>query len=580
MTESVAPRRPPRLQILQGVLPIQPKQIPADIIAGITLAALAIPEVMGYTSIAGMPVVTGLYTIVLPISIFALFGSSRHLVVGADSATAAIMFGALITLAQPKSSEWVGLAGWLAILTAVYLLLARILHLGFLADFLSRSVLIGFLTGVGVQVALGQVPDMFGVAKTGSGPILELIHAIGELPQANTTTLIVSAVVVLLIAGGKLISKKIPWALIAVIGVIVASAVLDLAAKGVSVLGPVPGGLPQISVPALPPASAWNTLVGTSLSLFFVILAQSAATSRAYAVKYDDRLDANTDLVGLSLANVAAGFSGTFVVNGSPTKSQMVDSGGGRTQVSQLTSAVIVVIVLLFLTKPLSYMPNAALAAVVFLIGLELVDVQGMRSILAARPAEFWVALITAATVVVVGVEQGIVLAIVLSLIAHVGHSYRPQNVTVGYQGATPRMYPVDAPAQARPGLLVYHFGAGLFYANAQAFQEQALHLVDNAETPVKWFVLESFAINDIDYTASETMRKLIGMLADRGVRFVLTDVIPEVERELEASQLLDVLGPDAIYGSLVETVAAYDAAFPPTGDPAPRQPAPEGTEN
>lgn len=171
MTEAVAPQKSPRLQILQGVLPIQPKQIPADIIAGITLAALAIPEVMGYTSIAGMPVVTGLYTIVLPISIFALFGSSRHLVVGADSATAAIMFGALITLAQPKSSEWVGMAGWLAILTAVFLLLARVLHLGFLADFLSRSVLIGFLTGVGVQVALGQVPDMLGVPKTGQGPI-------------------------------------------------------------------------------------------------------------------------------------------------------------------------------------------------------------------------------------------------------------------------------------------------------------------------------------------------------------------------------------------------------------------------
>jgi sulfate permease, SulP family len=561
MSEATAKPKGFRLPILGGILPLDSKQFPVDIIAGITLAALAIPEVMGYTSIAGMPVITGLYTIVLPISVFALLGSSRHLVVGADSATAAIMFAGLTGLAQPQSAEWVALAGWLALLTAAYLLLARVLKLGFLADFLSRTVLIGFLTGVGIQVACGQLPGMFGVTKTGHGPIAQAFNAIKELPQANTTTLIVSAVVIVLIAGGKLISKKIPWALIAVVGTIAASAYFDLAAKGVTTLGTVPSGLPKLAIPALPATGTWSVLAATSLSLFFVILAQSAATSRAYAVKYDDvGFKENTDLVGLSLANVAAGISGTFVVNGSPTKTQMVDSAGGKTQVSQLTTAAIVVIVLLFLTKPLSYMPNAVLASVVFLIGIELVDLLGMRGILKVRPVEFWVALITAATVVVVGVEQGIVLAIVLSMIAHVRHSYRPHNALVTWDAEGPKSHPLKTMTEARPGLAVYHFGAGIYYANSQVFQEEVLDLVAHLEPKIEWFVLEASGIGDVDYTAAETMRKLVSLLKEKGVRFAVCNLMDEVYRELEVSGLTDEIGRDAFYPTLPMLLDAYDA--------------------
>ena len=246
--------------ILHGILPLDSKRIPLDIIAGVTLAALAIPEVMGYTIIAGMPVVTGLYTIVLPISVFALLGSSRHLVVGADSATAAIMFAGLDRACAAQQRR-VGRARRLARADhGVYLLLARVLKLGFLADFLSRTVLIGFLTGVGIQVACGQLAGMFGVPKTGRGRSRRPSTRSRTSPRRTPTTLAVSAVVILLIAGGKLVSKKIPWALIAVIGTIAASAYLDLAAKGVAVLGTVPSGLPKLGIPALPAASAWPAL--------------------------------------------------------------------------------------------------------------------------------------------------------------------------------------------------------------------------------------------------------------------------------------------------------------------------------
>jgi high affinity sulfate transporter 1 len=543
------------MPILGGVLPIDPQRIPVDIIAGITLAALAIPEVMGYTKIAGMPVITGLYTILIPIAIFALFGASRHLVVGADSATAAIMFAGIATLATPASPQWVTLAAWLAILSAGFLFLGRVLRLGFLADFLSMTVLVGFLTGVGIQVACGQIAGMLGVAKTGNGAILQAYNAIVALPSANKATMVVSAGVLVLIVGSRLISKKIPGALIAVVGAIVASQALDLSAKGVATLGSIPSGLPAFSIPALPTFAQLTVLVPTAASLFLVILAQSAATSRAYATKYDEAFDENIDLVGLGLANVAAGLTGTFVVNGSPTKTQMVDTSGGRSQISQLTTAAIVLIVLLFLTKPLSYMPNAVLAAVVFLIGVELVDIKGMRRILSARPVEFWIAAVTAFTVVVVGVEQGILLAIAISIVAHVRHSYRPVDRLVTYEGEQRNLHPLESGAQAAPGLIIYHFGANLYYANAQAFQEEVLGLVSSASPKVTTFALDASSIEDVDYSGAEVLRKLVAMLKERGVTFAMVELDDAPRKELVRSDLVDSIGTANIYGGLHDIV-------------------------
>ena len=243
---------------------------------------------------------------------------------------------------------------------------------------------------------------------------------------------------------------------------------------GVSTLGAVPSGLPAFGLPAMPTAGQWGALVATAGSLFLVILAQSAATSRAYATKYSDRFDENLDLVGLSFSNVAAGLSGTFVVNGSPTKTEMVDEAGGRSQISQLTTSVIVLLVLLFFTRALSFMPNCVLSTVVFIIGVKLVDIKGMRSIFAQRQAEFWLALITAAVVVVVGVEQGIILAMVLSVLLHLRHTYRPTDLLLTVDGREPRFAPVDSGDQIRPGVVVYHFGADLYFANAETFADGA----------------------------------------------------------------------------------------------------------
>jgi sulfate permease, SulP family len=575
--KAAKPKR--RLPILEGILPFDRARLPMEIIAGATLAALAMPEVMGYSKIAEMPVVTGLYTLVLPMLAFAIFGSSRHLVVGADSATAAVLavgLGGIAAAGAPESPQWVAMAGLAALMCGVFMIVARVIKLGFIANFLSHSVLIGFLTGVGIQVALGQFGGLFGVSE-GSGTTLQKFgNALYGIAHGQTSwpTLAVSITVLAIIVGLERFNKRIPGALIAVVGMIVLSYVFDFVGRGITTVGTVPSGLPPIGLPSID-AGEWladmGALLPTVLSMFVLILAQSAATSRAYAMKYDDRFDENVDLIGLGVGNLAAGISGTFVVNGSPTKTQMVDGAGGRSQIAQLTTAAIVVVVLLFLTVPLSYMPNAVLAAVVFLIGLKLVDYLGMTSILKVRPFEFAVALATAATVVVVGVEQGIILAIVLSLILVVMHAYKPHDriIAIAPDG-TRTLGPVDQPVQAAPGLVIYAFGAELFYANATRFTEEVLGIVETADPPLNWLVVDAAAIGDIDYSGADTVRQIAGELERQNARLVLCSVDPAVRKLLDAYGLTEKIGAAYIFPRLQDALDAYPGAVDaPTEVPA-----------
>jgi SulP family sulfate permease len=566
MTSQATTEKRSPLPILQGLLPLDPARVPIDVIAGATLAALAIPEVMGYSKIAGMPVVTGLYTLLLPVLLFAIFGSSRHLVVGADSASAAILATGLVASgAVAGSTQYVALAGLAALMCGVLLLLARLLRLGFIANFLSRSVLIGFLTGVGIQVAMGQVAGIFGV-DAGSGTTLEkFANTLRAIAAGNTSTatLAVSIAVLATIVGLGVVNKKIPGALIAVVGSIVLSEVLDLAAKGVTTLGTIQGGLPNIGLPQdVITTDNIVLLLPTVVAIVVVILAQSAATSRAYAIKYGDSFEENVDLVGLGLASLGAGVSGTFVVNGSPTKTEMVDGAGGRSQLSQLTAGAIVVLVLLFLTGPLAYMPNAVLASVVFLIGIKLIDYKGMSDILRVRLDEFVVALLTAATVVIIGVEQGIILAIFLSIVIHIQHSYHPYDRLVSLTSTgEPTFTPVASGTQALPGLVIYRFGASLYYANATRFTAEILELVEGAAPPLTWLCVSASAMGDVDYSGADAIRAVFEELQGRGVTLVLSEVDPVVMRLLDAYGLTDKIGKANFFATTGEAAEAYQRA-------------------
>jgi high affinity sulfate transporter 1 len=576
VTRAAIPKGPPAGHF-QSFLPYQRQWLRGDLLAGITLAALGIPEVMGYTRIAGTPVVTGLYTMLLPMIAFAVLGSSRHLVVAGDSATAAILFSAIAGLGiaglVPDSQGWLALATLLAIACGVLLLVARLLRLGFLADFISRTVLIGFLTGVGVQVALGQVGGMLGVPKPevsvpiGSGTVASFVATLGEIGKANGPTVAVAvAVVVILVVFDRWI-RAIPGGLVAVVGAIVASAVLDLQGRGVAVLGAVPSGLPAIALPGIPDGltlTAAASLLPAAVSMVLVILAQSAATSRAYAVKYDEQFDENDDIVALSAANVVAGLSGTFVVNGSPTKTEIVDEANSRSQVAQLVTVATVAIVLLFLTKPLEYLPDAALSAVVFVIGVKLIDVRGLRQVLRERPSEFWIAVVTAAVVVVFGVEQGILLAIVLSVLAHVQRHYQPHNkILMWDEDGRRTLVPAQPGTMSEPGLILYRFAVGLFFANAPGFADQVRSLVEVPQPP-RWFVLVADGIDDIDYTGGQTLLEVAKRLADRGMTFAIAAADPRVRRELDRYDVTALIGPDRYF----DTVETAQAAFRTATDP------------
>lgn len=546
----------------------KPSWLVTDLVAGATLSAVAIPETMGYTSIAQTPIVTGLYTIIFPAIVFALLGASRLLVVGADSATAAILAaglgGAAIAGVTPNSPEWLAYTSVIALICGVLLILARVFRLGFLGDFLSASVLIGFLTGVGVQVFSGQLPSMLGIPK-GPGTWLEQQwYLIAHLDQIRWPTTAYAAATLIIIVGFKRFAPKVPGAIVAVVLLIIVSAATDAAAHGVAVVGAVQGGFPPIGLPQGISMSNLATCTGIAFSCFILIIAQSAATSRSFAMKHGQNVDVNRDIVGLAGANLAAGLSGTFVVNGSPTKTQILDEQKGHTQLANLTMSGIVLLVVLFFTAALTDMPKSVLGAIVFLIGIDLIDVLGLRRIARRRRSEFVIALVTAVVVCGIGVEQGIILAVIVSILEVIRRHYKPKDYVVSVSKTGEESFgPASPGTQSDSGLIIFRFDSDLFYANANRFVEDVETLVDRAPDQVRWFILDAGAVDDIDYSAGVSLGGLLNYLEARHVTFALVGADASLVDTLRAYDLLDRIGTGHLHDSLSEALDAFhnDAA-------------------
>ena len=541
--------------LFDGMRPMSRSGVARDALAGITLASMNIPQVLGYTRIAGTPVVTGLYTVLLPLIAFAVFGSSRHLVVAADSATAVIFASGLSHMAPVASERYMALVGMVALMTAALLLIARIFRLGFLADFLSRTVLVGFLAGVGVQVGSAMLGDMLGLAVNAHRTLPQLDQVAHGLTSIHWPTAAISMAVVALILTGRRYAPRIPVPMFVVLGAIAGSFVWDLAGRGVAVVGPVPGGLPSLGLPGV----AWSdalTLLPIAASCFVMIVAQSAVAARAFAIRHHERVDADADILGLAAANAAAGISGAFVVNGSPTQSAMGERAGARSQVAQVVMAGVVALVLLFATGPLQFLPRCVLAGIVFTVAVGLVDISGLASIRKESPGEFALALATAAAVALIGVEQGILLAVALSLMRHVRHSYRPHSIVLA-PDAGGRWVPTEvAPGiQTEPGLIVYRFGADLFYANEARFADEVRSLVEHAPVPVRQLVIDASAITDIDYSAARSVRDLIETLAARGVMVVFGRVNRYLRSDMDRHGITAAVGASRIFGTLHEAL-------------------------
>ncbi len=552
------------LSLFQGVRPLKRAGAVRDALAGVALAAMDIPQALGYTRIAGMPVITGLYTLLLPLLAFAAFGSSRYLVVAADSATAAILAGGLAGMAPVASTRYVALAGLVALLTAGFLLLGRVFKLGFIADFLSQTVLVGFLTGIGFQVGIAVLGEMVGIQVHSRRTILQLIEVCRSLPKVHLPTVFVSAVV---IAGVLLLHRflpKVPGASLAVIGATAASAAWNLAGRGVATIGPVLGGLPHLGLPGMGlPGVNWRDippLAGVAGSCAVMILTQSAATSRVYAARHHQRLDEDEDLVGLSAANAAAALSGAFVVNGSPTQTAMVESVGSQSQIAQVATAGIVALVLLFLTRPLQYLPQCVLGSLVFMVAIRLVDLRGLRDIRRESPGEYGLAVTTAAVVVAAGVEPGILLAMVMSLLRIVHHSYHPHNgVMVADTNGTWKLIAPAPDTVTQPGLVLYHFGAALFYANAGRFADDILGLVGPAPSSVRWLIVDAEAMTDVDYSAARVVLELRKNLEDAGVTLAFARLPWGTRADFDRHHLTEAVGEARLFNRLHDAVNAFE---------------------
>ncbi|MFY9936052.1 MAG: SulP family inorganic anion transporter [Silvibacterium sp.] len=544
--------------LFQSVRPLSRAGLIRDALAGIQLAAVNIPQALGYTRIAGTPVVTGLYTLLLPLVAFATFGSSRYLVVAADSATAAILAGGISGMAPSGSARYVALAATVALLTAFFLLLARLLRLGFLADFLSQTVLVGFLTGVGFQVGIGVLGEMLGVPVHSRKSVLQLAEILRHLLQVQLPTLALSVLTVAGILALKRIGPRTPASLIAVAAAMAASAHWHFAAHGIDVIGPVAGGLPRLGLTWV----GWKvteSLIGVAASCAVMIIAQSAATARIYAERHHQELEENNDLVGLSAANAVAALSGTFVVNGSPTQTAMVESSGGQSQMAQISTAAVVALVLLFLTRPLQYLPHCVLGAIVFLIAVRLIDLRRLREIRLESPGEFALAVTTASVVVLWGVEQGIVLAMVMSLLRVVHHSYRPTTgVMIPSENKTWKLIPAVPGAVTEPGLVIYRFGAALFYANTNQFVKEVSGLVEPSAAQVRWLVVDAEAITHVDYSASRAVQRVKQQLAACGVELALARVQWDLRADLDRHHLTEVIGAAWMFPRLHDARSAY----------------------
>jgi SulP family sulfate permease len=544
---------------------LQRASVLRDVLAGVVLAAMDIPQVLGYSKIAGMPVVTGLYTLLLPLIAFAAFGSSRYLMVAADSATAAIFAGGVSGMATPAGARYVALAGVVAMLTALILLLARLLRLGFIADFLSRTVLVGFLTGVGIQVGISVLSEMVGVPVDSRRPAVQLWEVLRGLPRAHMATIAVAVAVLGFVLVLRRIAPKVPGALVGVMGAIATSAMLDFAGRGIATIGPVAGGLPHLGLMGLLSlrALSWKEmeqLITVSASCAVMILTQSAATSRIYAAKHHQEVNENNDLFGLSAANAASALSGGFVVNGSPTQTAMMEDAGGQSQMAQVATALVVGLVLLFLTRPLQYLPTCVLGVMVFLVALRLIDLKGLRDIQAESPQEFALAVATAAVVVLVGVEQGILTAMVVSLLRVVHHSYHPSSgVLVADASGVWKMVPIGPGVVTEPGLVLYRFGAALFYANAGRFLEEVTYVVGPMQSAVRWVVVDAEAMTHVDYSAARVVMELKDSLTTAGIELAFARVVWDLRADFDRHHLTEAIGETRIFHRLHDAITAFE---------------------
>jgi high affinity sulfate transporter 1 len=537
------------------------KELPKEIIAGVTLAALMIPLNIGYAQVAGLPPVVGLYAAIWPMVAFALFATSRNLVASPDAPIAALIGGLLAALVAPEDPLYVQYGFALALLCALIFFLFWLFKLGFLANFLSRAVLIGFITGLGIEVFTSQLKKIMGVSIEAEGYFREVIELVRSIPEANVFAVGIGVGSIVIIRLLKRYAPKLPGALIALVVMTALVAVFNLDERGVSVLGPVPTGLPTLALPQIPPGD-WLKLLPGALAVCAVTLAEGLLIARKYAQKYGYKIDADQEMFAFGAANAAAGLTGAFVLGSSASRTAAMDSAGARSQWPSLVAAAAVAVLLLFFSPLLALLPNAALGGIVANAVLSLIEVGEMRELYRMRRSEFWIAAVALVSVLMFGALPAVIIALLLSMIDLLRRAAKPKTAVLrefsDERGRASFVSGDETMLFTEPGLAVYRFSAALYFANANLFQEQVTHLVEKAQPPLRWFVLNAESINDIDTTGAEALRQVIAMLHRRGVTFAIARAHAPVPELLERYELIELIGRERLYRTDREAVEAF----------------------
>ncbi len=540
----------------------------ADLVAAVTVIAVLVPSAMAYGDLAGVTPVAGLYVALGAMMMYALFGTSRQVVTGPEATSAIITAAAVTPLAGSDPERYAALAAMTAILVGVVALLARVARLGFITDFLSKPILVGYIFGATLIVIGSQLGKMFGISLESDTFFQQVAELISRLDETDWLTFAIGVVCMVTLFIIRRINRALPGPLIVVVGAIIFSVIADLQPKGVTVVGEVPAGLPSLTIPDVGLTDIF-ALLPAALALTVLIFADEILTARVFAARHAQKIDANQEFIALGMANIGAGLLAGFPAGLSASRTAVADQMGGRSQWVGLFAAAMTVIFLLFLTALLEPLPTVALGAIIIVASLGLIDLAAFRYLRRVQRAEFVLALVTAFGVLTVGVLQGILVAVILSLIKIIYHISRPHDALLDvvdasggtvYRGVTEK-----ETVMTEQGLIVYRFDAPLVFANATYFSERLEEVVADAGAELKCVVLDSEAISDFDSTAAEALENLDTDLQRRGVELWIARANKPLRELLQATGLTSRIGSENLYPSVRAAVAAYQEHFAAT---------------
>ena len=530
-----------------------------DAIAGLVLAAFLVPVGMGYAQASGLPAITGLYATIVPLLVYAIVGPSRILVLGPDSSLAPIIAVTVVSLAGGDPDKAIALAGMTALMTGALLILAGLLHLGYLTDLLSLPIRYGYLNGIALTVIVSQLPKVFGFSTDAEGLVDEVNAFVRGVADGATilAALVIGVVSIVVVVAGKRAAPAVPWVLVAVVAGTLAVSVFD--PQGVEVVGALPRGLPSFAFPSVP-FDDLATLAAAAVSIALVAFADTSVLSRTYAAKLGDDVDPNREMMALGAANLATGLFQGFPISSSASRTPVAESAGAKTQVTGVVGALVIALMLLFAPSVLRNLPQATLGAIVIVAATSLIEIRRVRALLRFRSSEFWVSIACFLGVALLGVIPGIFLAIGIGVAQFVHRAWRPYDAVLGRVAGLKGYHDVTRHPEGLqiPGLVLYRWDAPLFFANAARFHERVERHVRRAGPECAWVVVAAEPITDIDATAASELSELLDDLDARGVRFAFAELKGPVWDQLVAYGIADRIGDRFRFPTLGTAVKAY----------------------